>query len=125
MIRGVRSVQKARYTRAVKLIVAIVHGEDAGPLVEALLQKEFRATRLQSSGGFLRESNATVLVGVEDDDVEAALGVVRDNCHARTQIVNPLPPIMEPGEFFMPYPVEVEMGGATVFVVPVERFERI
>ena len=125
MIRGVRSGQKARYTRAVKLIVAIVHGEDAGPLVEALLHKEFRATRLQSSGGFLRESNTTILVGVEDSDVEAALDVIRDNCHARTQVVNPLPPIMEPGEFFMPYPVEVEMGGATVFVVPVERFERI
>jgi len=39
--------------------------------------------------------------------------------------VNPMPPIMEPGEFFMPYPLEVEVGGATVFVLPVERSERI
>jgi uncharacterized protein YaaQ len=113
------------YTPAVKLVVAIVHSEDAGVLVDALLQKEFRTTRLHSSGGFLKQSNATVLVGVEDADVEAALEIIRDNCHSRTQIVNPLPPIMEPGEFFMPYPVEVEMGGATVFVVPVERFERV
>ena len=43
---------------------------------------------------------------------------------SRTQVVNPMPPIMEPGEFFMPYPLEVEVGGATVFVLPVERFER-
>ena len=108
-----------------KLVVAIVHNEDAGALVDALLEREYRATRLHSSGGFLKQSNATVLVGVEDERVEDVLGIVRDNCHARTQLVNPMPPIMEPGEFFMPYPLEVEVGGATVFVVPVERFERL
>ena len=43
----------------------------------------------------------------------------------RGPIVNPMPPIMEPGEFFMPYPLEVEVGGATVFVLPVDRFERL
>jgi uncharacterized protein YaaQ len=108
-----------------KLVVAIVHNEDAGALVDALLEGEHRATRLHSSGGFLKQSNATILVGVEDDKVEAILAVVRENCTARTQIVNPMPPIMEPGEFFMPYPLEVEVGGATVFVLPVERFERL
>jgi uncharacterized protein YaaQ len=108
-----------------KLVVAIVHNEDAGVLVDALLERDYRATRLHSSGGFLKQSNATVIVGVEDDQVEVVLDVVRENCHARTQIVNPMPPIMEPGEFFMPYPLEVETGGATVFVMPVERFERL
>lgn len=108
-----------------KLVVAIVHGEDAGVLVDALLEREYRATRLHSSGGFLKQSNATVIVGVDDDQVETVIGIVRDNCNARTQIVNPMPPIMEPGEFFMPYPLEVEVGGATVFVLPVERFERL
>jgi uncharacterized protein YaaQ len=109
----------------VKLVVAIVHSEDAGALVDALLEKEHRATRLQSSGGFLKQSNATVMVGVEDGQVDAVLEVVRANCVSRTQVVNPMPPIMEPGEFFMPYPLEVEVGGATVFVLPVERFERL
>jgi uncharacterized protein YaaQ len=108
-----------------KLVIAIVHGEDAGALVDALLEQEYRATRLHSSGGFLKQSNATIMVGVEDDKVEAILDVVRATCTARTQIVNPMPPIMEPGEFFMPYPLEVEVGGATVFVLPVERFERL
>jgi uncharacterized protein YaaQ len=109
----------------VKLVVSIVHNEDAGALVEALLEKEYRATRLHSSGGFLRQSNTTVIVGVEDEQVPEVLGIVRESCHSRTQIVNPMPPIMEPGEFFMPYPLEVEVGGATVFVLPVERFERL
>ncbi|HXX60991.1 MAG TPA: cyclic-di-AMP receptor [Candidatus Sulfotelmatobacter sp.] len=108
-----------------KLVMAIVHGDDADVLVEALLRKEFRATKLASSGGFLRRSNATVMLGVEDDQVEAALQIVKDNCTSRTEVVNPMPPIMEPGEFYLPYPVEVQVGGATVFVLPVERFERI
>ncbi len=108
-----------------KLVVAIVHNEDAGALVDALLEREYRATRLHSSGGFLKQSNATVIVGVEDAQVEEVISIVRENCNARTQVVNPMPPIMEPGEFFMPYPLEVEVGGATVFVLPVERFERL
>ena len=108
-----------------KLVVAIVHNEDAGALVDALLEKEFRATRLHSSGGFLKQSNATILLGVEDAEVDEVMGIVREHCTSRTQVVNPMPPIMEPGEFFMPYPLEVEVGGATVFVVPVERFERL
>ncbi len=108
-----------------KLVVAIVHSEDAGALVDALLAREFRATRLHSSGGFLKQTNATVILGVEDDQVAAVIEIVGEQCHARTQIVNPMPPIMEPGEFYLPYPVEVEMGGAVVFVLPVERFERL
>ncbi len=108
-----------------KLVVAIVHSEDAGALVDALLEKEFRATRLSSSGGFLKQSNATIILGVDDGEVDEVVSVVRDNCTSRTQTVNPMPPIMEPGEFFMPYPLEVEVGGATVMVLPVERFERL
>ncbi len=108
-----------------KLVIAIVNPEDAGALVDALLEREFRATRLHSSGGFLKQTNATVILGVDDDAVEAVLGIIRDTCHSRTQLVNPMPPILEPGEFFLPYPLEVEVGGATVFVLPVERFERL
>jgi uncharacterized protein YaaQ len=117
--------RRAAYTPRVKLVVAIVHNEDAGALVDAMLEREFRATRLHSSGGFLKQSNATIILGVEDDEVDEILAIVRENCTSRTQVVNPMPPIMEPGEFFMPYPLEVEVGGATVFVLPVERFERI
>ena len=106
-------------------VLAIVHNEDAANLVDALLEREYRATRLQSSGGFLKQGNATILVGVEDDEVDAVLELISANCHSRKQFVNPMPPIMEPGEFYMPYPVEVEVGGATVFVMPVERFERL
>jgi uncharacterized protein YaaQ len=109
----------------VKLIVAVVHNEDAGTLIDALLSHEFRATWLHSSGGFLKQSNATILIGLEDARVDEVVDLVRQKCHTRTQTVSPIPPIMEPGEFFLPYPLEVEVGGAVVFVLPIDRFERI
>jgi uncharacterized protein YaaQ len=105
--------------------MAVVQSEDAGPLVAALLERDFRATRLHSSGGFLKQTNATVMVGVADDQLDDVLGIIRESCHSRTQLVNPMPPIMEPGELYMPYPLEVEVGGAMVFVLPVERVERL
>ena len=60
--------------------------------------------------------------GVTVEDCDA---IITEHCTSRTQVVNPMPPIMEPGEFFMPYPLEVEVGGATVFVLPVDRYERL
>ena len=108
-----------------KLLVAVVHNEDARVLINALLAHQHRATWLHSSGGFLKQSNATILVGIEDDKVEEIVALGRENCHSRKQGGSPIPPIMEPGEFFLPYPLEVEVGGAVVFVLPVDRFERI
>ena len=108
-----------------KLVVAIVQREDAGTLIDALTEKGHKATRINTAGGFLKEGNATVLVGAEDDSVDDVFKLIESNCHTRTQYVNPLPPVMEPGEFYMPYPVEVQVGGATVFVLSVDRYERL
>ena len=107
-----------------KLVVAIVQSEDAGDLLDGLTRHDFRATRVKTAGGFLREANATLLIGVDDERVDEVLGVIRETCTTRRQYVNPLPPVMEPGELYMPYPLEVEVGGAICFVLPVERFER-
>ena len=52
------------------------------------------------------------------------LEIIKRNCHTRTQYVNPLPPVMEPGELYMPNPVEVQVGGAVIFVLDVERLVR-
>ncbi len=108
-----------------KLVMAIVSNSDAGPLVDILTETGYRTTRFKSVGGFLKEGNSTILLGVEDDQVDDVLGVIKENCHTRTEYVNPIPPIVEPGEFYMPYPVEVQVGGATVFVQNIERFERL
>jgi uncharacterized protein YaaQ len=66
-----------------------------------------------------------LLIGVEDDRVPDALKIIHENCRERSRHLTPMPPLAEPGEFFMAYPVEVQVGGATVFVVPVDSFEKI
>lgn len=108
-----------------KLILAVVQGSDAERLLAALVAEGFRATQINSSGGFLREQNVTLLMGVEDGQVTRVADVVQRNCHARTRFVNPLMPIIDPGELGAPSPIEVPVGGATLFVLPIERFERI
>ncbi|MEX1158250.1 MAG: cyclic-di-AMP receptor [Thermomicrobiales bacterium] len=108
-----------------KLIFAVVQGKDADSLRSALLDAGYRTTQINSAGGFLRESNATFLVGVDNERVPDVLRIVKQTCYTRSQYVNPLLPIMEPGEFYMPNPVEVQVGGAAVFICNVNRYERI
>lgn len=107
-----------------KLVIAVVQGKDVDELLSVLVDKGFRATQVNSSGGFLRESNVTLLIGVEDNDVVTVREIIQTNCHSRTRFVNPLMPLIEPGEAMISAPVEVPVGGATVFVLGVQRFER-
>ena len=107
-----------------KLVMSIVHNDDAGRLVDALTDAGFRATTISTTGGFLRQGNATIFVGTEDGQVSHVLQMIQKNCQTRNQYVNPLPPVIEPGEMYMPTPVEVQMGGATVFVLDVVQFEQ-
>ncbi len=107
-----------------KLIMSIVHSDDARGLLDTLSRHGHRATMISTTGGFLREGNATIFVGTDDDKVDEVLALIKASCHTRTQYVNPLPPVLEPGELYIPPPVEVEVGGATVFVLDVDRFER-
>jgi len=109
----------------VKLILAVVQGEDAGQTVQALNQAGISVTRFASSGGFLQQGNVTLMIGVDDERVEEALDVIRKNCRERSRYLSPMPPVIEPGEMFMPFPVEVQVGGATVFVLDVEQFEKL
>ena len=108
-----------------KMVVAIVQAEDASGLLSQLSNRGFRATRIKTAGGFLREANATILIGVDSADVDTVVQTIRESCTTRQQQITAIPAVMEPGEFFLPYPVEVEVGGATIFVLDVERFERV
>lgn len=108
-----------------KLIVAVVQTADAEGLTTALLDRGFPVTRVNSAGGFLRERNVTLLIGVQETYVAEVLRIVKQSCEARSRYVNPLVPIVEPAEFYVPQPVEVQIGGATIFVLAVERYERV
>jgi uncharacterized protein YaaQ len=106
-----------------KLVIAIVQDKDSNRLSSALIQEGFRATKLASTGGFLRAGNTTFMIGTEDDRVPDVLKVIRANCKVREQLVTPVSPMGGTTDSYIPFPVEVQVGGAAVFVVPVERFE--
>lgn len=109
-----------------KMIITVVQGKDAGTLTDKLVAKRYAITRINTSGGFLRESNATFLIGVEDDRVEDVVEIIRSVCKTRTRYLNPLPPMSEPGgEIYMPNPVEVQVGGATIFILTVDKYLRL
>ncbi|RUL49170.1 MULTISPECIES: cyclic-di-AMP receptor [Lysinibacillus] len=105
-----------------KLVVAVVQDQDSNRLSSALTKHNFRATKLASTGGFLRSGNTTFLVGTEDSKIPQLLDIIRDNCRSREQMVSPVSPLGGNADSYIPYPIEVEVGGATVFVLPIEQF---
>ncbi len=107
-----------------KLVVAIVQRDDAGKLLDVLRDNNYQTTLISTTGGFLRAGNSTIMVGVEEEKLEHLLGIIKRNCTTRSQFVNPMPPVMEPGELYLAQPVEVQVGGATVFVLDIARFEK-
>jgi uncharacterized protein YaaQ len=108
-----------------KMVMAIMHGDDATQCSDALSDKGIPTTRLDSKGGFLQRGNATLVCVVAEQQVDTVLDVLRHRSKSRTEFLNPMPPLVEPGDFFVPYPVEVEVGGAIVFVIDVQRFEKL
>jgi len=109
----------------VKLVIAVVQDKDSPKLVEVLVEKGYRSTKLASTGGFLKAGNTTLLVGVEDSKVPDVLNSIRTICQSREELVTPLAPMSSGAvESYLPYPIEVLVGGATVFVVDVAEFHR-
>ena len=107
-----------------KLIIAVIQNEDEDNLVQALEDSNISSTRIGSSGGFLRASNVTMMIAVDDDQVDAVFALLRKHCKRRTRHLYPLLPNLEARERFLGS-IPVEVGGATVFVVSVERMEKI
>ena len=109
---------------SMKLIIAIVQDEDASRLISNLMADDFRVTKLATTGGFLRSGNTTLLIGVENERLQAAMGIVEKVCKSRKQIATSPAPISGTTGVFVPYPIEVTVGGATVFVLDVEQFAK-
>ena len=102
-----------------KLMISVIQRQDENGLVKSLNQHRIGVTRISSQGGFLREGNVTLFIVIDDQRVEDVLKLVRIHCYTRTKFVAPLPPIAESGEFYPSTPVEVQVGGASVFVINV------
>ncbi len=107
-----------------KLVIAIIHDEDSNELMSKLTEKNYGVTKLASTGGFLRAGNTTILVGTTKEKVEEVISIIKDICKTRTE-VTAASPIVGEGSSFIPIPIEVQVGGATIFVVDVDRFEKV
>lgn len=107
-----------------KLVICIVQDQDSGSLIDDLTEREFRVTKLASTGGFLKAGNTTLLVGVDDEQVDEVTKLIDDNCKTR-ELTTSLLTVTMPGDSYIPFPLEVKVGGATVFVLDVEKHIRI
>ena len=107
-----------------KLIIALVQDKDSHLLSDEFAKDNTRSNRLATIGGFLRAGNTTFLVGIEEERVEEVLSIIRENCESREQLTTPPVHLDTTLEAGMSMPVPIRVGGATVFVVPVDAFYR-
>ncbi len=109
-----------------KLIIAIVQDEDSSRLLTGLMQKGIGVTKLATTGGFLKAGNTTLLIGVDDSRVQEAVGIIESICKSRKQLTTAHTSASGiSGANFAPYPVEVTVGGATLFVLSVDQFLKV
>ena len=109
-----------------KLIVAIVQDEDSGRLVSEMMEHGFGVTKLATTGGFLRAGNTTLISGVADEKLDEALGLIERICKSREQITASTTHMSGGSSgVFVPYPIKVTVGGATVFVLEVSQFLKV
>jgi uncharacterized protein YaaQ len=106
-----------------KLVLAIVSTDDANKVQKALVEEHFFVTRLSTTGGFLRAGNVTFLIGVNDEKVVNVLEIFETNSKKRQKLV-PNTIVNEFGSFSA-MPIEVEIGGATIFVLPIDQFVKV
>ncbi len=105
-----------------KLITAIVNKEDSKNVCNELLKSKFYVTRLATTGGFLMAGNTTFLVGTDDSRVDEIISIIEKHSKKRTQMV---PSSTYGTSTYASFPVEVTVGGATVFVTDIERYEKL
>ena len=106
-----------------KLLFAFVQNEDVKSLTRALIKCDIRVTRISSSGGFLSSGNSTLMIGVDENQLQETLDIIKKYSHKRgtamaAQTVSSIQGIAAP------MPISVTIGGATVFVVDVEDFHQ-
>ena len=108
-----------------KLVIAMIQDQDANKLLGVLSENSFSATKLASTGGFLRQGNTTLLIGVEDEQVSGVMDLIKETSRSRKQLVTPLASVGRSMNNYMTDPIEVAVGGATIFVVDVADFAKV
>lgn len=108
-----------------KLIITIVQDDDSLDLIDTLTEKGYSVTKLATTGGFLKAGNTTLLIGVEKAKVDTVIDIIKDTCKTRKGVISTPTPVSEPTGVYIPYPMEIQVGGATIFVVEVDKFVKL
>tara|TARA_B100000029_G_scaffold507381_1_gene591856 strand:- start:44 stop:388 length:345 start_codon:yes stop_codon:yes gene_type:complete len=104
-----------------QLVLVVVQENDAGDYMKALSESGFAHTRILSAGGFLRATNALFVVAISSDRLADLRALTSTTCTTRNELVT----VPWVGELDLSMPVEVEVGGASMFVMPLDRAERL
>lgn len=107
-----------------KLIVAVVQDQDKNMLSDAFYDADIRATKLSSTGGFLRSGNTTFIVGIDEERVDEVLDIIKNSSQSREQYISSPVNLDVSLDVTAAYPVKVKVGGATVFVLPIDAFHQ-
>ena len=107
-----------------KLVMAIIGSDDSATVSSSLTQKGFSVTKLATTGGFLKSGNTTFLVGTEDDKVDEVISIIEKHSRRRTQLMPSTSTAIDVSDYSA-FPVEIPVGGATIFVLNVDRFEKV
>lgn len=108
-----------------KLVLAVIHDEDSHHLMERLTKEGFMATKLASTGGLLKTGNTTLFVGVSKEQVEAVVDIIKDVCKTCKKMSMINPPVSNIPDNMISFPVEITVGGATIFVLDVDQYFKV
>ena len=108
-----------------KLVMAIIGDDDTFGVMDALNENGYSVTKLATTGGFLRAGNTTLICGVSEDRIETLIQIIEKKCKARRQITSVNSQSVGTAESYVPYPVEITVGGAIIFVLNVEEFRKV
>ena len=108
-----------------KLLVAIVQDADVNFLMDALTENGYRVTRLSTTGGFLKKGNTTLLIGVEEEKLDEVLSIIESNCKRRNTTTTIINPSAESSLLTNTVPIDISVGGATIFILDVDQYIRI
>ncbi len=108
-----------------KLLISIVQDADVNFLMDALTESGYRVTRLSTTGGFLKKGNTTLLIGVEEEELDEVLDIIESNCKRRNTTTTIINPSAESSLLTNTVPVDITVGGATIFILDVDQYIRL
>lgn len=107
-----------------KLIFAIVNNDDSQSVQSAVTENGFQVTKLASSGGFLKAGNTTFMIAADDSRVDEIIEIIRKHSRKRKQLMTPVT-AYDASVGYNAFPVEVSIGGATIIITDIDRFEKV